>query len=564
MVVRHEGWSPGSFLSQSVSFSGELMEKRSGIIVDPVARKQFPGTLIIDQGRIVDILPDSGAKGPFILPGLIDSHIHIESSMLTPAAFAAKAVCHGTVAVVADPHEIANVLGVDGIDFMIDSGRQAPLKFYFGAPSCVPATGFENSGATLDALEVETLLRREDIFFLAEMMNFPGVIGRDPEVMAKLGAAAKMGKRVDGHAPGLRGDALATYAQAGISTDHESGTLAECYEKLGLGMQIMLRQGSSARDFEVLHPLVTSHPGQCMLCTDDLKPADLVCGHINLLVKQGLRLGHDLFDLLQCACVNPVRHYHLGVGLLQKGDSADFIMVDDLESLEVSGTWINGERVSDRGQPLFEAAQPVPINHFNAAPITVEQLEIRARGQQIKVIEVTDGQIVTGAGSHPVPPGSTVVKANPASDLLKIMVQNRYAPAPPAIGFVRGFGLKRGAMASSIAHDSHNLIAIGSNDQDLARAVNLLRESSGGICFVQGEEERKMALPVAGLMGLGSCEEMAGNYSGIEQRVKENGCRLQTPFMTMAFLALPVIPALKITDLGLFDGEKFALTDLFV
>ncbi len=541
-----------------------MRQEISGIIVDPVARRQFPGTLVIDQGRIVEILPDPAARGPFILPGLIDSHIHIESSMLTPAAFAKKAVCHGTVAVVADPHEIANVLGVAGIDFMIDSANQVPLKFYFGAPSCVPATAFENSGATLDAREVEALLSRDDIFFLAEMMNFPGVIGHDPGVMAKLAAAAKMGKRVDGHAPGLRGDALAAYAQAGISTDHESGNLEECYEKLALGMQIMLRQGSSARDFEVLHPLITSHPGQCMLCSDDLKPADLARGHINLLVKQGLSLGHDLFDLLQCACVNPVRHYGLKVGLLQKGDWADFIMVDDLASMEVSGTWIGGEMVSDRGQALFEAGQPKAINHFNAPLLTVGQLQVQARGARIKVIEVTDGQIVTGCGFHPVPPGSTVVAADPAADLLKILVQNRYAPAPPALGFVRGFGLQRGAMASSIAHDSHNLIAIGSNDTDLVRAVNLMGESGGGICFVCGEEEMMMALPVAGLMGLGSCEEMARDYSAIEQRVKENGCRLQTPFMTMAFLALPVIPSLKITDLGLFDVERFELTDLFV
>ncbi|MDG4476181.1 adenine deaminase [Thiovibrio frasassiensis] len=540
------------------------MKKISGIIVDPVARRQFPGTLIIDQGRVFDILPDSGVSGPFILPGLIDSHIHIESSMLTPAAFGAKAVCHGTVAVVADPHEIANVLGVAGIDFMIGSGKQVPLKFYFGAPSCVPATGFENSGATLNAREVEALLRRDDIFFLAEMMNFPGVIGRDPEVMAKLAAAAKMGKRVDGHAPGLRGAELAAYVQAGISTDHESGTLDECYEKLALGMQIMLRQGSSARDFEVLHPLISSHPGQCMLCSDDLKPADLARGHINLLVKQALSLGHDLFDILQCACVNPVRHYQLEVGLLQKGDPADFIMVDDLAQMQVRSTWIGGELVSEKGKALFEVARPRAINQFNAAPLTAEQLQVKVRGSQIKVIAVSDGQLVTGAGSHPVPANSVMVEANPETDLLKILVQNRYAPAPPAIAFVRGFGLKRGAMASSIAHDSHNLIAVGTNDTDLARAVNLLEESSGGICFVCGDEEKRMALPVAGLMGLGSCEEMAQSYRAIEQRVKENGCQLQTPFMTMAFLALPVIPTLKITDLGLFDVEKFVLTDLFV
>ena len=539
------------------------MDKISGIIVDPVARRQLPGTLVIDQGRIVDIQPDAEVRGPFILPGLIDSHIHIESSMLTPAAFAEKAVCHGTVAVVADPHEIANVLGIAGIDFMIESGRQVPLKFFFGAPSCVPATGFENSGARLGALDVEELLGRDDITFLAEMMNFPGVIGQDPEVMAKLQAAVKMGKKVDGHAPGLRGPDLAAYIKAGISTDHESLSLAECYEKLALGMNIQLRQGSSARNLDDLHPLITSHSGQCMLCTDDLKPADLVRGHINLLVKKALSLGHDLFDILQCACVNPVRHYPLGVGLLQKGDPADFILIDDLELMEVSATWIGGEKVSSKGQPLFQAGQAMPINRFHALAIRPEQLQIRARGPQIKVIEVTDGQIVTTAGRHSVPADSIVVEADLPADLLKILVHNRYQPAPPAIAFVRGFGLQQGAMASSIAHDSHNVIAVGSNDHDLARSVNLLQESGGGICFVNGEEEKRMELPVAGLMGLGSCEEMAASYSALEHRVKENGCLLQAPFMTMSFLALPVIPALKITDLGLFDGEKFELTDLF-
>lgn len=539
------------------------MNKISGIIVDPVAREKFPGTLIIDQGRIVDIQPASGVTGPFILPGLIDSHIHIESSMLTPAAFARKAVTHGTVAVVADPHEIANVLGLPGIDFMITSGRLTPLKFYFGAPSCVPATVFENAGARLAATDVEALLQRDDIFFLAEMMNFPGVIAQDPEVMAKLEAAVKMGKKVDGHAPGLTGSALASYVRAGISTDHESFTLQECREKLALGMKIQLRQGSSARNLDDLHPLITSHGDQCMLCTDDLKPADLAHGHINLLVRKCLRLGHDLFDILQCACVNPVRHYRLGVGLLQKNDPADFILVDDLERMEVSATWINGEMVMSRGEALFQTAQETPINHFQATRITDGQLRVRARGPMIKVIEVTDGQIVTGAGRYLVPVNSSMVEANPQADLLKILVHNRYQPAPPAIGFTRGFGLRDGAMATSIAHDSHNIIAVGASDLDLARAINLLQESGGGLCFVCGEEEMRMELPVAGLMGLGSCEEMAASYSAIERRVKEKGCLLQTPFMTMSFLALPVIPALKITDLGLFDVEKFALTDLF-
>lgn len=541
------------------------MKKISGILVDPVARRQFPGTLVIDQGAIVDILPDAAVRGPFILPGLIDSHIHIESSMLTPAAFAQKAATHGTVAVVADPHEIANVLGIPGIDFMIESGRQVPLKFYFGAPSCVPATAFETAGARLTAREVEELLGRGDIFFLAEMMNFPGVINQDPEVMAKLRAAARMGKKVDGHAPGLRGPDLAAYIGAGISTDHESLSLKECHEKLALGMKIQLRQGSSARNFDDLHPLITSHSGQCMLCTDDLKPADLARGHINLLVAKGLSLGHDLFDLLQCACVNPVRHYQVDVGLLQKGDPADFILVDDLERMEVTATWINGELVSSKGQPLFQAEQANPINRFqDAAPITPEQLVVQTRGRQIQVIEVTDGRIITTAGRRTLAADSSVVEAYPQTDLLKILVLNRYQPAPPAIAFVSGFGLQRGAMASSIAHDSHNIIAVGASDRDLARAVSLLRESGGGICFVNGEEEIRIELPVAGLMGLGSCEEMAASYSALERRVRENGCGLQTPFMTLSFLALPVIPALKITDLGLFDGEKFEPTDLFI
>ncbi|MBV5307446.1 MAG: adenine deaminase [Desulfobulbaceae bacterium] len=540
------------------------MKKISGILVDPVARRQFPGTLIIEQGRIADIQPDASVKGPFILPGFIDSHIHIESSMLTPAAFAKKAVTHGTVAVVADPHEIANVLGVTGIDYMIASGRKTPLKFYFGAPSCVPATDFESAGARLTAVDVEALLKRDDIFFLAEMMNFPGVIGQDSEVMAKLRAAAKIGKRVDGHAPGLRGPNLAAYIGAGISTDHESLNLEECAEKLALGMKIQLRQGSSARNLDDLHSLITSHSSQCMLCTDDLKTADLARGHINLLVQKCLHLGHDLFDILQCACVNPVRHYGLDVGLLQLHDPADFIVLDDLDRMEVNSTWINGEQVSTKGQALFQATPELPINHFNAARLSTEQLQVRSRGTQIKVIEITDGQIITGAGRHQVPANSSLVEADPQADLLKILVHNRYRPAPPAIGFVRGFGLKQGAMASSIAHDSHNIIAVGASDIDLARAVNLLCESGGGICFVNGNDERTMDLPVAGLMGLDSCESMAASCQAIERLVSDNGCPLQTPFMTMSFLALPVIPALKITDRGLFDGERFALTDLFV
>jgi adenine deaminase len=536
----------------------------SGILIDPVGRCRLPATLVIHQGRLADIVPDPTITGPFILPGLIDAHIHIESTMLTPAAFAREAVRHGTVAVVADPHEIANVLGVPGIDWMIENGGRTPLKFSFGAPSCVPATPFENSGARLTAADVAALLARDDIAFLAEMMNFPGVINHDPEVMAKLAAARAHGKPIDGHAPGLTGRDLAAYAAAGISTDHETITLPEGLEKLALGMHLLLRQGSSASNLDDLHPFISSHPGQCMLCTDDLKPADLQRGHINLLVKKALALGHDLFDVLQVACVNAVRHYGLDVGLLQKGDAADFMVVDDLAAMTVRATWIGGQQVSDGRRALF-ALPPVQANNTcHAAPLVAADLAVANRGPVIRVIEVTDGSLVTGSGRWSVPAESPLVAADSRADLLKILVYNRYQPAPAALAFVRGFGLGRGAMASSIAHDSHNLIAVGASDQDLARAVNLLIKVGGGIAFVDGHEERVMALPMAGLMALGDCQETADRYTELEARVKAGGCRLQTPFMTMAFLALPVIPALKITDLGLFDTSRFAHTDLFM
>lgn len=536
----------------------------SGILIDPVARCRLPATLVIHQGRLADIVPDPTITGPFILPGLIDAHVHIESSLLTPAAFAAMAVCHGTVAVVADPHEIANVLGVPGIDWMIENGGRTPLKFSFGAPSCVPATPFENSGARLTAADVAALLDREDIAFLAEMMNFPGVINHDPEVMAKLAAARAHGKPIDGHAPGLTGRDLAAYAAAGISTDHETITLPEGREKLALGMHLLLRQGSSASNLDDLHPFISSHPGQCMLCTDDLKPADLQRGHINLLVKKALALGHDLFDVLQVACVNAVRHYGLDVGLLQKGDAADFMVVDDLAAMTVRATWIGGQQVSDGRRALFALPPVQASNTCHAAPLVATDLAVANRGPVIRVIEVTDGSLVTGSGRWSVPAESPLVEADSRADLLKILVYNSYQPAPAALAFVRGFGLGRGAMASSIAHDSHNLIAVGASDQDLARAVNLLIKVGGGIAFVDGHEERVMALPMAGLMALGDCQETAGRYTELEARVKAGGCRLQTPFMTLAFLALPVIPALKITDLGLFDTSRFAHTDLFM
>jgi len=536
------------------------MEKISGTIVDPLARRIFAGRIFIESDRIVAIDEDDKATGPFIFPGFVDSHIHIESSMLSPAAFAAQAVTHGTVAVVADPHEIANVLGIPGVELMIADGKQVPLKYAFGAPSCVPATDFETSGACISAADIDLLLGRDDIHFLAEMMNFPGVLAGDQQVLAKLAAAHRHNKVVDGHAPGLSNTKLQQYCQAGISTDHECSTIAECLEKLDLGMQILLRQGSIARNFADLHPLITSHPDQCMFCSDDFKPADLMVGHINNMVKQAIKLGHDLFDILQCSSVNPVRHYHLDVGLLQVGDAADFILVDDLQNFQVQACYINGQQVSKKDKALFSPTQPEIRNNFQPAPLTAKDLELSCTNNNIRVIEVEDGQLLTGHGTATIngsPP------PYPHQDLLKVVVQNRYHPSPPTIAFVRGFGLQSGAMASSIAHDSHNIIAVGCNDEQISRAINLLHGSGGGIAFAGPDAQQLLPLPLAGIMGPANCREMSMAYNALEKMAQEHGCTLQTPFMTMSFLALPVIPSLKLTDQGLFDVENFCFTDLF-
>ncbi len=532
----------------------------SGTIVDPLARRVFPGRIGIEAGHIAYLHEDSQAIGPFILPGLVDSHVHIESSLLTPAAFAAQAVVHGTVAVVADPHEITNVLGIPGLEMMIASGRQAPLKFAFGAPSCVPATPFETAGAAITAADIDYLLGRDDIYFLAEMMNFPGVLAKDPEVMAKLAAARKHGKVVDGHAPGLGKVELQQYIQAGISTDHESCNLAECLEKLQGGMHILLRQGSSARNFSDLHSLISSHPGQCMLCTDDLKPVDLLAGHINTMVSQAVALGHDLFDVLQCSSVNPVRHYQLAMGLLQVGDPADFIMVNDLSELTVQACYIDGEQVSGAGKAMFRPAPAEVRNNFQPAPLAESDLSLVASSTMVRVIEVTDGQLSTGHGTATLEP---TAQADPGQDILKVVVQNRYQSRPPALAFVRGFGLQRGAMASSIGHDSHNIIAVGCSDLEISRAIALLHGSGGGLAFYSSTDQDLLPLPIAGIMATESCAELSQAYLRLEQLATEHGCTLQTPFMTMAFLALPVIPSLRITDQGLFDVDNFCFTQLF-
>jgi adenine deaminase len=536
----------------------------SGMIIDPVARRIFPGHIQVTDGIITAVREDAAVEeGCFILPPLIDSHIHIESSMLTPGEFARCAVCHGTGAVVADPHEIANVLGVPGIDFMIADGKTVPLAFYFGAPSCVPATPFESAGAVIDGRDIAALMARDDIYFLGEMMNFPGVIHNDPEVMAKIRHAHAQNKPIDGHGPKLHGTDLNTYINAGISTDHEATTLQEAMEKINRGMQILIREGSSARDFDALHTLISSHPQAGMFCSDDLHPDDLLGGHINRLVKKGLAAGHDILDILQYSCVNPVRHYGLDTGLLQQGDRGDFIVIDNLDDFTIKCHYAGGVKIAEGTTPLFTVSSPEPVNNFHALPLSAADLHVPARQGDMRVIQVKDGELVTTSKIQPPIIADDCCIASPQHDLLKICVINRYRPAPVAIGFVSGFGLKTGAMASSIAHDSHNVIGIGCSDRELMNAVNEVIKCAGGIAVATEDGVQSLPLPIAGLMGRGSCTEMAVQHQQLEDQVKKQGCRLTAPFMTMSFLALPVIPHLKITDQGLFDVDTFSFTPLF-
>lgn len=545
----------------------------SGRIVDVVAGEIFPGRVQVAHGRIDGVRRDNGdgSTGPggplkdrFIMPGFVDAHVHVESSMLTPGQFARLAVRQGTVATVSDPHEIANVLGVPGVEFMLRDGAAAPFTFAFGAPSCVPATPFESSGAHLGPEEVEALLARDDILYLSEMMNFPGVIHGDAEVAAKIAAAKRHGKPIDGHAPGVRGEDLAAYVGAGISTDHESLSYDEAEEKIRLGMKVLIREGSAAREFDLLYPLMQAYPEHCMLCSDDKHPQDLVKGHINALVARAVAAGIDPLTVLRCACLNPVRHYGLDVGLLQPGDPADFIIVTDLEDFDVIGTYVKGRLVAADGTPLFTAGCTERPNHFVARELRAEAFAVAARPGRINVIEALDGRLVT----HRLVVAPTVrdgqVVADPDRDLLKIVVLNRYQEAPPAVAFIRNVGLRRGAIASSVAHDSHNIVAVGASDDDLAAAVNEVIRNRGGLAVAAPGAVRSLSLPVAGLMSPHDGLDVAETYDALDRAAKDLGSRLSAPFMTLSFMALLVIPSLKMSDVGLFDGDTFKGVNLFV
>ncbi len=536
----------------------------SGNIVDIVAEIIYPGTLEIHNGIIVNIVEETKRYNTYIIPGFIDSHVHVESSMLAPSEFARLAVSHGTVGAVCDPHEIANVLGVDGVRYMMENGSTVPFKFFFGAPSCVPATPFETAGARVGVPETEMLLKDSRIHYLSEMMNFPGVINGDKEVMTKIGVAKRYGKPVDGHAPGLRGDALKRYVEAGITTDHECSELEEAREKIALGMKILVRQGSAAKNFDVLCPLIGEFSHACMLCTDDIHPDDLAEGHINLLVKKAVHKGFNVMRVLRCASLYPVLHYGLNVGLLRQNQPADFVVVDNLTDFTVLKTVIHGVTVSDNEKTCILHRSPSIINRFSALRKTPEDFRIKAKSNRIRVIEVIDGQIVTGSliDTPRIENGCAV--SDVIRDVLKIAVVNRYEDKPPALGFIKNFGLRKGAIASSVAHDSHNIIAVGVSEEAICGAVNLIIREKGGISLVSDTLQEVLPLPIAGIMSDKDAFTVAEKYTRLNILAKELGVTLNSPFMTLSFMALLVIPQLKLSDRGLFDGSSFSYINLFV
>lgn len=535
-----------------------------GQIVDIPNKRIFSGEITVENGKISSIIEKEHNVQKYILPGFIDSHIHIESSMLVPSEFAKIAVLHGTVATISDPHEIANVLGKDGVYYMIENGKKVPLKFHFGAPSCVPATFFETAGAVIDSEEIKELMAHPDIYYLAEMMNYPGVLFDDEEVLKKIAWAKHFNKPVDGHAPGLRGEPIKKYISAGISTDHECFTYDEAAEKLSLGMKVIIREGSAAKNFDALIDLLPENYENMMFCSDDKHPDDLILGHINQLCSRAVAKGFDVFNVLQVACVNPVKHYKMDVGLLQENDAADFIVVENLIDFKVKQTYINGELVAENGKSFVQHVDFEKPNNFKTSAKVLSDFEVKSSAKTIRVIEALEGQLITNE-IHCTP---KIVDGNLVSDVendvLKMAVVNRYSDAEPAIAFIKNFGLKKGAIASSVAHDCHNIVVVGTSDEEILNAVNLIIENTGGICAVNGNEKKSLALPVAGIMSDQNGWEAGRLYQEIDAMAKELGSSLKAPFMTLSFMALLVIPDLKLSDKGLFSGKSFAFTDLEV
>ncbi|SNA78454.1 Adenine deaminase [Flavobacterium psychrophilum] len=535
-----------------------------GQIVDIENKRIYSGEITIQNGKIISIIEKNHEVKNYILPGFIDAHIHIESSMLVPSEFAKIAVLHGTVATISDPHEIANVLGKKGVYYMIENGKQVPLKFHFGAPSCVPATAFETAGAIIDSEEIKELMASPDIYYLSEMMNYPGVLFDDDEVLKKIAWAKHFNKPIDGHAPGLRGEPIKKYISAGITTDHECFTYSEAQEKLSLGMKVIIREGSAAKNFEALISLLPANYENMMFCSDDKHPDDLILGHINLLCARAVAKGIDVFKILQVACVNPVHHYKMKVGLLKKNDAADFIVVEDLVNFKVNKTYINGELVAENGQSFVENINFETPNNFNITKKKISDFEIPSLAEKIRVIEALEGQLITNEIHHNSFIKNGKLVSDIENDILKMAVVNRYQNTTPAIAFIKNFGLKKGAIASSVAHDCHNIVVVGTSDEEICNAVNLIIKNTGGICAVNGTQNKSLALPVAGIMSDKDAWETGKLYQEIDAMAKDLGSTLKAPFMTLSFMALLVIPDLKLSDKGLFSGNTFSFVDLNV
>lgn len=558
-----QNFIPGYFCILRHPMKTFPIQSISGQIVDVVHKRIFSGTLHLHEGKIERIVEENNTESIFILPGFVDAHIHIESSMLTPYEFSRMALPHGTIATVSDPHEIANVLGMEGILYMLENAKKSPLKFFFGAPSCVPATVFETAGATITAADIEILFRDHELKYLAEMMNYPGVLNRDPIVMEKIAIAQKYHRNVDGHAPGLRSEEAARYIAAGISTDHECFTIQEALDKLHHKMKILIREGSAAKNFNALIPLMDEYADDIMFCSDDKHPDDLELGHINLLVSRAIAAGYNTMNVLRSATLNPVKHYGLEVGLLQTGDPADFIVVDNLKDFNVLKTVIDGTIVSENGKCFLQDEEHPVINNFSCKQQQPADFRVRVEGSKLNVIEALDGQLITLHLETEIKSKDGFVVSDPENDILKIAVVNRYADKAPSVGMIKNFGLKKGAMASSVAHDSHNIIAIGVSDEELCRAVNLLIEHKGGLCAIDGSEELVLPLPIAGLISTLDGPSVSKQYSLLDRKVKSLGSGLRAPYMTLSFMALLVIPEFKISDLGLFDAVNFRFAKIF-
>ncbi len=538
-----------------------------GNIVNVINSTITQGVIIVHQGKIQEIITTNKSYNNYILPGLIDAHVHIESSMLTPQQFGKLIVSRGTVGTVSDPHEIANVLGIYGINYMIDNAKLSPLKFNFGVPSCVPATSFETSGSNIGVEDIEDFLNRSEICCLSEMMNYPGVIYAEEEVMSKINCAIKVNKPIDGHAPNIKGDNLIKYVTAGISTDHECSTLEEAIEKIKLGMKIQIREGSAAKNFEALHSLINMYPDSVMLCTDDSHPEDIINeGHIDKIIRKGIKKGLNIFNLLKAATVNPIKHYNLNIGLLQPKDPADFIIIDNLNDFNILQTYINGIKLYDTGKLHFKLRGfPIEINNFKRKNIYIEDLKIKSVSEKIRVIEVADGELITKSAITSAKTKDGLIVPDIENDIIKLVVVNRYDnTSAPAVGFIKNIGIKKGAFGSSIAHDSHNLIVAGTNDEDIIKCLNALIENKGGLVVCSGEDTNILQLEVAGLMTNKDGILVAEQYNQLKQKVHDLGSKLKAPFMTLSFMSLLVIPELKLGDKGLFDVNKFAFTSLYV